>query len=298
MGYYLIKGNIPFAYQCNIMLTFPCAKINLGLNVIEKRPDGYHNLETVFYPIPLHDVLEIKSMDEQFPSLLPCDIKITGDAIKCKDEDNLVVKAYQLLAADFQMPRVHVHLYKQIPSQAGLGGGSSDAGYMIRLLNERFKLNLGNAEMECYAAKLGADCAFFIKSEPAFATGIGDQLAPIDMPKDSLKGYHLCIVKPNIAISTKEAYAGITPKKAAKCCRDIVKQPIDTWKEELVNDFETSVFTKHPTIKEIKEKLYSFGAAYASMSGSGSALYGIFKNAPSKNMSSHFDKCFFASMEL
>lgn len=142
------------------MITFPCAKINLGLNIVSKRPDGYHNLETVFYPIPLTDALEIKYMDEKFLSESPCDLKITGNDVDCNEEDNLVIKAYQLLAADFQLPRVHAHLVKRIPTQAGLGGGSSDAAYMIRLLDERFRLNIGIPEMERYAAKLGADCAF------------------------------------------------------------------------------------------------------------------------------------------
>lgn len=142
------------------MITFPCAKINLGLNIVSKRPDGYHNLETVFYPIPLTDALEIKYMDEKFPSESPCDLKITGKDVDCNEEDNLVIKAYQLLAADFQLPRVHAHLVKRIPTQAGLGGGSSDAAYMIHLLDERFRLNIGIPEMERYAAKLGADCAF------------------------------------------------------------------------------------------------------------------------------------------
>ena len=171
------------------MITFPCAKINLGLNIVSKRPDGYHNLETVFYPIPLTDALEIKYMDEKFPSESPCDLKITGNDVDCNEEDNLVIKAYQLLAADFQLPRVHAHLVKRIPTQAGLGGGSSDAAYMIRLLDERFRLNIGIPEMERYAAKLGADCAFFITADPSYAEGIGDVLMPVDVPGAGLGGY-------------------------------------------------------------------------------------------------------------
>ncbi len=173
------------------MITFPCAKINLGLNIVEQRADGYHNIETVFYPIPLCDALEIKQMHVQFPSAQSCDLKVTGNAVDCNESDNLVIKAYQLLAKDFDIPRIHAHLYKRIPSQAGLGGGSSDAAYMIRLLDERFRLNLGNAEMERYAAQLGADCAFFITSEPSFATGIGNHLSPVDTPRNNLGGYHL-----------------------------------------------------------------------------------------------------------
>lgn len=263
------------------MIVFPCAKINLGLNIVSKREDGYHNLETVFYPIPLEDALEIKLMDEKFPSDVNCDLKVTGDAVDCDEQSNLVVKAYNLLAADYRLPRIHAHLAKHIPSQAGLGGGSSDAGFMIRLLDERFRLNIGNSEMERYAAKLGADCAFFIQADPSFAHGIGDILEPVDDgTKGSLKGYYLAIVKPDIAVSTKEAYAAITPKKPAKCCREIVGQPIETWKEELVNDFEAPIFQLHPELAAIKEKLYERGAAYASMSGSGSALFGIFKEKP------------------
>lgn len=290
--------NTPIIFiSCN-MITFPCAKINLGLNVIEKRTDGYHNLETVFYPIPLYDVLEIKRMDEHFPSELPCDIKLSGNIIGCTEADNLVVKAYQLLAKDFEIPRVYAHLYKRIPSQAGLGGGSSDAAYMIRLLDERFRLNLGNAEMEEYAAKLGADCAFFITSEPSFATGIGNELLPINIPKSNLRGYYLCIVKPNIAISTKDAYTDIIPQKTSNCCRDIIQQPIDTWKDELKNDFEIPLFIKYPILKNTKEELYNQGAVYASMTGSGSAIYAIFKNAPNTSLADRFKKYFFTCLKL
>ena len=168
------------------MITFPNAKINLGLNIVGRRPDGYHNIETVFYPIPLCDALEIRRMDERFPSEVDCDLKVTGNAVDCDEQKNLVVKAYNLLAADFSLPRVHAHLVKRIPSQAGLGGGSSDGAYMIRLLDERFRLNIGIAEMERYAARLGADCPFFITAMPSYATGIGEILAPVDGPKGNL----------------------------------------------------------------------------------------------------------------
>ena len=155
------------------MLTFPCAKINLGLNITSKREDGYHNLETIFYPVPLTDALEVKLMHDDFPSDEPCDLKITGNAVDCDEKNNLVVKAYTLLAQDFKLPRVHTHLVKRIPMQAGLGGGSADGAFMIRLLDERFRLNMGIAEMERYASRLGSDCAFFITTEPSFATGRG-----------------------------------------------------------------------------------------------------------------------------
>ncbi len=286
------------------MITFPCAKINLGLNIVSKREDGYHNLETVFYPIPLTDALEIKLMGDEFPSEVPCDLKITGNAVDCDEQKNLVVKAYNLLAADFKMPRIHAHLVKRIPSQAGLGGGSSDAAYMIRLLDERFRLNIGIPEMEKYAARLGADCAFFISADPedgdsaSYAEGIGEELMPVSGPGDNLSGKYIVVVKrDDIAVSTKEAYAAITPKKPAKCCRDIVRQPIDTWKDELVNDFEAPIFQLHPELAEIKEKLYSLGAAYAAMSGSGSAIFGIFKNKPS-HIEEQFEGMFCKTMKL
>lgn len=262
------------------MITFPCAKINLGLNVVNKRADGYHDIETVFYPVPLFDALEVKQMDEGFPSSIACDIKITGAAVDCADGDNLVVKAYELLAKDYKIPRVHAHLFKRIPSQAGLGGGSSDAAFMIRLLDERFRLNLGNAEMERYASMLGADCAFFVTAEPAFASGIGNILEPVDKPEGNLDGYEVVIVKPNVAVSTREAYAHLQPRRPSLCCRDVVRRPIETWKETLYNDFEPFVFDRYPEIRAIKQVLYELGAVYAQMSGSGSAVFGIFQKPP------------------
>lgn len=279
------------------MIAYPCCKINLGLNIVRKREDGYHDLETIFYPVPLTDVLEIRKMDDNFPSATDCDLKVTGNAIACNEQDNLIIKAYNLLAKDFAIPRVHAHLYKRIPSQAGLGGGSSDAAFMIRLLDKKFHLNIGNAEMERYAAKLGADCAFFITAETAFATGIGDQLSPADNEEGSLEGYHLVLVKPDIPISTAEAFANIQPKQPAKCCKDIVKQPIETWKNELINDFEEPVFKNHPELKRIKEQLYEAGALYAQMSGSGSTIFGIFRTCPD-NIAEKFKDMFVYSCQL
>ena len=273
------------------MLTFPCAKINLGLNITAERADGYHDLETVFYPVPLTDVLEIKHMDQRFPHDIPCDLKVTGNDVDCDERQNLVVRAYELLAADYSLPPIHAHLYKRIPSQAGLGGGSSDGAFMIRLLDERFRLNIGNAEMERYATRLGSDCAFFITAEPSFATGRGELLQPADGPKGNLAGYHIAIVKPDIAVSTRDAYSRIVCRKPEKSCRDIVRQPIDTWRAELVNDFESPVFAQHPELEQIKEKLYGMGAVYAAMSGSGSALFGIFRQEP-EALADTFAGCF------
>ncbi|MCI7119335.1 MAG: 4-(cytidine 5'-diphospho)-2-C-methyl-D-erythritol kinase [Prevotella sp.] len=260
------------------MIDFPCAKINLGLNITEKRADGYHNLETVFFPIPICDALEIKTMDERFPSNVACDLKVTGNNVCCNENDNLIVKAYNMIAADFDIPRVHAHLYKNIPSEAGLGGGSSDAAYMIRLLDQRFRINIGNAEMEKYAARLGADCPFFITAEPSYAEGIGEILSPVNITDNNLEGYSLVVVKPQIAVSTKEAFSNITPRKPLMCCREIVAQPIETWKDALCNDFEESVFGIYPKLNDIKNRIYTLGAAYAQMSGSGSSLFGIFKS--------------------
>ncbi|MBM6993342.1 MAG: 4-(cytidine 5'-diphospho)-2-C-methyl-D-erythritol kinase [Prevotella sp.] len=279
------------------MLTFPCAKINLGLNITSEREDGYHDLETVFYPIPLTDALEIKHMDPDFPSEWPCDLKVSGNVVDCDEQQNLVVKAYNLLSRDFELPRIHAHLVKRIPSQAGLGGGSADGAFMIRLLDERFRLNIGIAEMERYAAMLGSDCAFFITAEPAFATGRGEILEPADGPQGNLNGYYIAIVKPDVAVSTAEAYAHIICRQPAKSCRDIVRQPIATWKDELINDFEEPVFESHPVLADIKRKLYAMGAVYAQMSGSGSALFGIFRKEPTL-LKETFADCFTFSAQF
>lgn len=258
------------------MIIFPIAKINLGLNVVERRPDGYHNLQTVFYPVGIQDALEIFPMAEDFPSEVDCDIKVSNIPIEGDEQRNLVVRAYQLLKQDFpNLPRLHVHLYKGIPTQAGMGGGSSDASAMLRLLNTSFQLNLSDEKLISYASKLGADCAIFILNSPAYAEGIGEKLYPMDI---DLSGWYMAVVRPDIPVPTKEAFARIKPHFPQKCCRDIVMQPVETWKEELVNDFEESVFALHPELAAIKERLYQLGATYAAMSGSGSALFGLFRH--------------------
>lgn len=262
------------------MILFPCCKINLGLNVVGKRPDGYHDIETVLYPVPLCDTLEVTEMDAQFPSPYDCDLKVTGNAVDCDEQKNLVVKAYHLLRQHAPIPRAHIHLYKRIPSQAGLGGGSADAAYTLRLLNQQFGANLSDADLRLLAKRLGADCPFFIGDAPAYATGIGDQLSP--MSHKALAGYWLAIVKPDVSISTAEAYAGVTVEKPAKSCRDIVLQDITTWRAELTNSFEASVYDRHPRLRAIKDQLYDLGALYAQMSGSGSAHFGIFRDEPTR----------------
>ena len=260
------------------MITFPIAKINLGLNVVEKRLDGYHNLQTVFYPVPIMDVLEIAPMSEGFPSDVDCDLKVTNIHIEGDEQRNLVVRAYQLLKKDFpSLPRIHTHLWKGIPTQAGMGGGSSDCAYMIRLLNETFDLQLTNEQMQQYAAQLGADCAFFIESVPCYAEGIGEQLEPISL---DLSGWYIGVVRPDIPVPTKEAFSRIHPHYPSLNCREVVMQPVETWRDNLINDFEESVFALHPEIGAVKEQLYKMGATYAAMSGSGSALFGLFKEEP------------------
>lgn len=279
------------------MLTFPCAKINLGLNITSKREDGYHNLETIFYPVPLTDALEVKLMHDDFPSDEPCDLKITGNAVDCDEKNNLVVKAYTLLAQDFKLPRVHTHLVKRIPMQAGLGGGSADGAFMIRLLDERFRLNMGIAEMERYASRLGSDCAFFITTEPSFATGRGEVLEPVNIAEQNLKGYYIAIVKPAIAVSTREAFKQIICRQPEHCCRDIVRQPVETWKTVLTNDFEEPAFKQHSELADIKQRLYDLGAVYAQMSGSGSAFFGLFRTVP-QQLKSNFPDCYTFTTKL
>ena len=271
------------------MINFPIAKINLGLNVVEKRPDGYHNLQTVFYPVPIKDALEVQVMDEAFPSDYDCDLKVTNITIEGDEQRNLVVRAYQLLKQDFPtLPRIHSHLWKGIPTQAGMGGGSSDCAYMMLLLNQQFQLGLTDEQLIEYAAKLGADCAFFILSRPCYAEGIGEKLQPIDL---SLSGYYIAVVRPDIPVPTKEAFSRIRPHYPALNCRETVMQPVETWRDTLINDFEESVFALHPEIGNIKQQLYDMGATYAAMSGSGSALFGLFKKQPD-SLSQEFPNMF------
>ena len=239
------------------MITFPNAKINLGLNIVEKRPDGYHNLETIFYPINLQDALEVTQRENNDKEYT---LHISGSPLEGEPEDNLVVKAYKLLKKT--IPTVagrytHVQAYT---AGAGLGGGSSDAACMIKLLNDKFSLGLSTERMEEYAVKLGADCAFFIRNKPVFATGIGNLFEPVEL---SLKGYHIILIKPDIFVSTRDAFAEIKPVRPAVSLKEIVKQPMETWKNSMKNDFEDSVFKKFPEIAAIKDELYDLGAVYA-----------------------------------
>ena len=261
------------------MKIYPCAKINLGLNIVGKREDGYHNLETVFYPVKIFDTIEINEADE-------FKFEMAGNPVEGDPEKNLVVRAYKTVAEQHPLPPVHIILDKQIPMQAGMGGGSADCAFTILLLNNLFHLGMSVSEMQLYASKLGADCAFFIEALPAYAEGIGEKLHPIEL---DLSKYVMIVVKTSVAISTREAFAGINVRKPAKNCRDIVRQPIETWREELVNDFEESLFPQHPELAAIKERLYELGALYAAMSGSGSALFGFFQKEP--DLAQEFTDC-------
>lgn len=273
------------------MLLLPNCKINIGLNIVSKRSDGYHNLETVFFPIPLRDNLEFKEIENED---VPYRLVSGGVPIEGKPEDNLIVKVYLDMKAEFNLPALELSLYKNIPMGAGLGGGSSDAAAMMKGLNEAYNLQLSAEDMEKRLAKFGADSPFFVRNKPAYATGIGDELTNCNV---SLKDKFIVLVKPDVFVSTKEAYAHVTPKLPAIPLAEAIKLPIETWKEQIVNDFEQSVFPFHPELPAIKQTLYDMGAVYASMSGSGSTMYGIF-NRPTPEANEVFDKCFVYTKKL
>jgi 4-diphosphocytidyl-2-C-methyl-D-erythritol kinase len=251
------------------MIVFPNAKINFGLNIISKRADGFHNIESLFVPININDALEFIQTDAitEFTS--------SGLIIPGNSSDNLILKAFNLLQRQYNLPNLKIHLHKKIPMGAGLGGGSADAAFLITALNKYFKLNISIAEMELLASQIGSDCAFFINNKPAIATSRGEILKPITI---DLSGYKICIVHPGIHVNTAWAYAEIIPNQSRISVSEIINSPIENWKNNLINDFEKPVFAAHPTIKNIKDYFYENGAIYSSMSGSGSAVYGIFKN--------------------
>ena len=252
------------------MIIFPNAKINLGLHILRKRTDGYHEIQTCMYPIPLKEALEIIPSEAfSFSS--------SGIAIPGNTDQNLIVKAYQLLSADFpEMSPVAAHLHKNIPIGAGLGGGSADAAYALRLLNEQFSLGLNLKQLEDYASQLGSDCPFFIQNKPQIASGRGEILEPFPI---DLAGNWICLVHPGIHIGTKEAYAGIKPSERSEGLTAILSET-SSWESKLVNDFESGIFSAYPEIAAIKTSIYKAGAWYAAMSGSGSAVFGIFKEPP------------------
>ncbi|HEV8270921.1 MAG TPA: 4-(cytidine 5'-diphospho)-2-C-methyl-D-erythritol kinase, partial [Chitinophagaceae bacterium] len=246
------------------MVTFPNSKINLGLNIVGKRNDGYHDIETVFFPVHLKDALEVVEKEE-------FEFSTSGSPIEGGPEKNLCIKAYYLLKKDFpNLPAVQMHLHKTIPMGAGLGGGSADGAFTLNLLNKKFELNLSEKQLINYSLQLGSDCPFFILNKPCFATGRGEILEQAEF---DLSEYKIVIVHPAIHISTAWGFANIKPLNHRKSIKQIIQQPISTWKDELINDFEKPVFANYPEIKSIKDALYDEGAIYASMSGSGSAVY-------------------------
>jgi 4-diphosphocytidyl-2-C-methyl-D-erythritol kinase len=250
------------------MLTFPNAKINIGLNIIEKRVDGFHNIESVFYPVEWCDVLEIIPSTEN-----QAKFQSTGLAIPGNESSNLCLKAYHLLESRIsQAPLIHLH--KVIPMGAGLGGGSADGAFTLRMLNEVYDLKLSNDNLKDFARQLGSDCAFFIENRPVFCYGKGDQFEDFAL---ELKGKYIVLVNPDIHISTAEAYGGVSPKRPEMSLKDALKQPISAWKGSVKNDFEEKLLLKYPTIAQVKASLYEAGAIYASMTGSGSTLFGIFE---------------------
>lgn len=248
------------------MIVYPNAKINLGLNVLHKREDGYHDISSVFYPVKeCVDILEIiKSERFQF----------TKSGIEIPDGENICEKAWKLLDTDFGIGNVKIHLHKQIPIGAGLGGGSADASFTLKYLNELFDLNLNSKDLEKYALRLGADCPFFIDNTPKLVEGIGEKMTSIDL---DLSNYEIRLVNPDIHISTKQAYSGIVPKTPVLSVEKIIELPIIEWKGKLKNDFEESIFEKHLQLEGVKDELYKQGSIYSSMSGSGSIVFGIFE---------------------
>lgn len=256
------------------MTSHPNCKINLGLHVTSRRADGYHELETVFMPIPLCDTLTLDITDE-------FTFTQSGIAIDCPTEENICVKAYRMMRDEYpQVGNVHIHLQKEVPFGAGLGGGSSDAAHVITLINELFKLGLEIDTMCGLAKRIGADCPFFILNRPCYATGIGDQMEPIDCQSN----YKIVLLKPPVSVSTSDAYRGVKPHPSTIDLREAIKEPIESWRNLIVNDFEATVFPKYPIIGELKELLYDKGSVYASMSGSGSALFGFFKELPEEKL--------------
>lgn len=252
------------------MVSFPNAKINLGLYVCSRREDGYHNISSIFYPIPYEDALEIL-LSDQFS------FEVSGLDVPGSREDNLVTKAYQHLKYEHDLPNIQIHLHKNIPLGAGLGGGSSDAAFAIKSLNKIFKLSLSDKKMEEYAGKIGSDCPFFIQNKPVLAIGTGNEFSEVSI---NLGGKYLVLVCPGIHISSAEAYRTVVPEEPEMDIEELIAAPIGQWRGLLHNDFERSIFDAYPEIKEIKAQLYGSGAVYASMSGSGSSVYGIFDKQP------------------
>ena len=256
------------------MIVFPKSKINLGLRITEKRSDGYHGIETIFYPVNLSDALEFVINDDHKNI---DNITVTGIDTGSSSEDNLVIKTVKILRNKYTFPFLKIHLHKVIPIGAGLGGGSSDAACFLKILNRCFGLSIDDTELKTIAMKLGSDCPFFIDVTPAFATGRGEILRPI---RPVLSGYYLTLLNPGVGINTREAYHDCTPEIPSTSLIQLIDHPITEWKDLILNDFENFAFKKHPVIAGIKSELYDSGAHFSLMSGSGSSVYGIFPQKP------------------
>ena len=254
------------------MLTFPNAKLNLGLHIVAKRPDGYHELETAFVPLPWADALEVLPAPDATPATT---LALTGRPVPGELATNLCLKAYAMLKADFpQLPAAQLHLHKVVPIGAGLGGGSADAAFALRSLNEVFSLALTDAQLASYARRLGADCAFFLENQPVLAIGKGDEFQPLAL---DLRGTPCVVVWPGVAISTAEAYARVRPQAPQHHLAQVLAEPLATWPGRVVNDFEAALAPSYPILAAVKAQLYAAGAAYASLSGSGSAVFGLWE---------------------
>lgn len=258
-----------------LMICFPNAKINIGLNITGRRRDGFHNIETVLFPIELCDVLEFVEKDNKDKD--SCKLNCSGLELKDTADNNLCIRAYKLLKKDYDLPGIIIHLHKIIPIGSGLGGGSSNGAYMLKSLNNEFHLNISNKKLQEYAEQLGSDCPFFISNKPAFSYETGNKFREVDF---ALQGNYLVIVYPNIQISTRQAYSKAFIKQPEASLENLIQLPVNEWKNSIRNDFESTIFPKYPDLKNIKKELYEMGAIYASLSGSGSSLYGIFSSLP------------------
>lgn len=256
------------------MISYPNAKINLGLNVVRKREDDFHDIESVFYPIPWCDMLEIVPEKTGRGEVA---FTSSGIEIPSNGSPNLCEQVYQLMREEFDLKSVKIHLHKLVPVGAGLGGGSADAAFTAAMLNDMFELGCSLEKLEAIVSKVGSDCPFFIRNKPAYVTGRGEILQPFDL---DLSGYWIVLVNPNIHIGTKEAYAGITPTEPHLSLQELLLKDVSEWKHDVKNDFEASIFPNHPEIEILKTQLYENGAEYASMTGSGSTVFGLFENEP------------------
>ncbi len=253
------------------MIAYPNAKVNLGLRILRKRPDGYHDIESVFIPVKWEDIIEI--VPDSVHGNGKVSFTSSGLTVPDDGKPNLCERAYLLLAKEFGLPSVKMHLHKMIPMGAGLGGGSADAAFALKILNDSFSLKISDLRLEELAGRIGSDCPFFIRNRPQYVTGRGEQMEPFQL---DLSGHHILVIHPGVHVGTAEAYAGVIPQVPDSDLRELLQRPITEWRDTVKNDFEESVTKMHPVIEELKELLYASGALYASMTGSGAAVFGIF----------------------